>query len=245
MSFTSAWRELGSHQKTAKSAPPYSRFANRPLGRILAAAAFGVGLNPTQVTLISALCTASGIATIASVEPSVLSTFVAVVLLVLGYALDSADGQLARLLNGGTPGGEWLDHTIDAAKIPSLHLAVLVSLFRFGDLSNENWLLVPIGFTITSSVLFFSFILRDHMLKGFPASTNRRADGERHSVWGSIGRALEDYGILMLSILLLPSTDGFIVVYTVLFTWSLLMVAIALPRRFNAVNNPGHQKVPT
>ena len=51
-------------------------------------------------------------------------------LLILGYALDSADGQLARLLGGGTPEGEWLDHVIDSAKLATIHLAVLVSLYR-------------------------------------------------------------------------------------------------------------------
>jgi phosphatidylglycerophosphate synthase len=45
------------------------------------------------------------------------------VVLVLGYALDAADGQLARLRGGGSSLGEWLDHMIDSAKVVGPHLA--------------------------------------------------------------------------------------------------------------------------
>ena len=81
-------------------------------------------------------------------------------LLVLGYALDAADGQLARLRGGGSLLGEWLDHMIDSVKVAALHLAVLITLYRNFDL-HPAWLLVPIVFAITSSVHFFGMILVD------------------------------------------------------------------------------------
>ncbi len=106
MTFTTARRDLARHQKTAKGAPPYSRFVNRPLGRVLAAAASITSASPNQITMTSAACSAAGIALIATVDPSALSALVVVGLLILGYGLDSADGQLARLRGGGSPGGE-------------------------------------------------------------------------------------------------------------------------------------------
>ena len=63
-----------------------------------------------------------------------------------GYALDSADGQVARLTGGGSLLGEWLDHMIDSTKIAALHLAVLLHACRHTDLP-AGWLLVPLGST--------------------------------------------------------------------------------------------------
>ncbi|MCH7789124.1 MAG: CDP-alcohol phosphatidyltransferase family protein [Acidobacteria bacterium] len=191
--------------------------------------------------MTSAACSAAGIALIATVDPSALSALVVVGLLILGYGLDSADGQLARLRGGGSPGGEWLDHTVDAAKIVTLHLAILISLYRFGDLTSDVWLLVPIGFAATSTVLFFSWILRDYMLSNTSISTNRRSDGERFSVANSLMRTAEDYGVLMLVLLTLPVTKLFVGLYTVLFAWSVMMVVVSLPRRFHAIESSGRE----
>lgn len=233
--FSEARRELAAHQKTRRGAPPYSRFVNRPAGRVLAAAASVTKATPDQVTLLSAACSAGGIAIIAVFSPSIVTAIASVALLVLGYALDSADGQLARLRGGGSPAGEWLDHTVDAAKITSLHLAVLLALHRADDLPSIHWLLVPLGFTLTAGVLFFSWILRDVLVAGTEVSTNRRDDGQAPSVVASLGRALEDYGVLMLVLLTLPATRLFLICYSVLFAWSVLMVVVALPRRFRAI----------
>lgn len=243
--FTEARQELSKHQKTSRGAPPYSRFVNRPLGRLLAAIAFAVGLSPNQITLLSAACSGIAIAAIAAIEPSIPIAVVVVGLLVLGYALDSADGQLARLRGGGSRAGEWLDHTVDVAKITALHLAIAVSLHRFGSLSSDTWLLVPLGFTVTAVVLFFSWILRDLMLAGTDHSTNRRDDGNKASPMMSLARALEDYGVLMLVILALPWTSTFLASYGVLFAWSVLMLAVALPRRFRAIHLLNHKGTTT
>jgi len=235
MTFGQARRQLASHQKTAKGAPPYSRFVNRPMGRWFAAGAFVLGATPNQVTLASAACSAAGIAIIAAVTTSVWSATVAVVLLVIGYGLDSADGQLARLRGGGSRAGEWLDHTVDAAKISSLHLALAIALYRFGAV-DPVWLLVPLGFTVTANVLFFSWILRDLMLAGTELNTNRAAGDEAPSVVGSLVRLLEDYGVLMLVVALLPATTVFLGAYGVLFGWSVVMTVLGLPRRFAAID---------
>lgn len=239
MSFSEARATLAAHQKTAKGAPPYSRFINRRLGRVLAAGSYVAGLTPDQVTILSGLATGAGLVLIATLEPSVLTAILVVALLVLGYALDSADGQLARLRGGGSKAGEWLDHTFDSAKVVAIHLAVLISLYRFGELDDEWLLLIPIAFAITNTVLFFSWVLRDLLLAGTEVATNAVAGDESPSVVTSLLRALEDYGVLMLVLLLLPNTTAFLIAYGALAAWSAAMTAAAIPRRYLALRRHG------
>src|SRR5690606_41281534 len=80
-------------QKSTKGAPAYSRFVNRKAGRVLAAAAYRIGATPNQVTAVSALFTYAGIAVIALVPPAPPVGILVTALLVVGYALDAADGQ--------------------------------------------------------------------------------------------------------------------------------------------------------
>ena len=99
-------RRLAAAQKGATGAPAYSRFVNRPLGRLFAALAFHAGLTPNAVTAVSAAFTTTGVALLALAPPSVPMGLAVAACLVLGYALDAADGQLARLRGGGSPAGE-------------------------------------------------------------------------------------------------------------------------------------------
>lgn len=202
----------------ARGAPAYSVFVNRPVGRLFAAVAYRIGLTPNQVTLVSAVFTFSGIAVIALAPASPLLGVVIWLLLAIGYALDSADGQVARLRGGGSLNGEWLDHFVDAIKISSLHLAVLVGLSRSTEIP-QTWLLVPIAFTIVANTTFFAMILND-LLKG------KRGVASAHSTGGgSILRSLlllpTDYGVLMLAFVLWGWPPVFLAVY------ALLLVACA------------------
>ena len=239
MTFREAVAALAGRQKTAKGAPPYSRFVNRPIGRVLAAAAYVVGLKPNTVTILSGIATTAGLVLLATTEPSAAMAIALVALLVLGYALDSADGQVARLLGEGSPEGEWLDHTLDSAKIVAIHLCVLISLYRFGDLTDDRLLLIPLAFATSSTVLFFSWLLRDMLLRGTSAATNSVQNGDRHSPLASLVKLFEDYGVLMLCLLALPNTDAFLVLYSVLAGWSVVSLAIFIPVRFKTIQRLG------
>jgi hypothetical protein len=116
-----AYADLARAQKPPYGTPAYSRFVNRPFGRALAAVAASIGLTPNQVSVLSAACSFSAIAVLATVSPSPPMALLVSGLLALGYALDSADGQVARLLGVQSRFGEWLDHMIDAAKSITLH----------------------------------------------------------------------------------------------------------------------------
>lgn len=207
---------LRAAQKSGSGAPLYSLVVNRPLGRVLAAAAHQGGLTPNQVTGLSALFTFTGIGAIA-LGPATVATGVGVAaLLVLGYALDAADGQLARLRGGGSTVGEWLDHLVDSIKVVVLHLVVAVCLFRSFDL-DARWLLVPLAFAAASSVHFFGMVLVD-LLARVQHSAHGLAMPKRESrnSMMSIAKVPTDYGVLCLSFALLGWHSAFLIVYSLL-----------------------------
>ncbi len=232
---------LAGFQKTSKGAPAYSRFVNRPLGRVLAAIAYRLGLTPNQVTLISGVCSGAGIVALLVLGLSWPGAVVVTLLLVLGYALDSADGQLARLRGGGSPAGEWLDHVVDCVKISTLHLTVLVAFYRSPDLMGstvgEGWLLLPMAFTVVANLYFFAYILGDLI---------RRTKGVRPApkAGASVLRSLivvpTDYGLLCVMFLLLGLPFAFATGYGLLLLGNLGYVALGLPKWFRDMSRLAH-----
>lgn len=215
-SFGESLTRLRSAQKAGKGAPPYSLFINRPLGRVLAAGAYQLGLTPNQVTYISAAFTFLGLAVLAAAPATWWVGVLVALCLVLGYAFDSADGQLARLRGGGSLLGEWLDHMIDSAKVAAVHLAVLITLYRNFDL-DDRWLLVPLVFTVVSAVHFFGMILVDLLARarraeaGVPTPALAPANLPK-----TLMKLPTDYGVLCLVFLLLGAHTLFFGVYTFL-----------------------------
>lgn len=230
---------LSGAQKGSSGAPAYSRFINRRLGRYLAAAAYQLGMTPNQVTAVSALFTFAGIAVIAFVPTTIWSAVAVVLLLVVGYALDSADGQLARLRGGGSPAGEWLDHVIDATKIGVLHLAVFVNWLREPQ-GREAVLGVPLAYEVVAAVAFFAIVLTDqlrraqHVRTGIPTRGSRRT-----SALYSLAVVPTDYGLMCLAFVLLAWPLGFTVVYIAFFAANTLYLLLALPKWFRELKGLG------
>ncbi|MEU0375262.1 CDP-alcohol phosphatidyltransferase family protein [Streptomyces sp. NPDC006283] len=201
-STTSALVRLKSAQKSAKGVSLYSRFVNRHAGRYLAAGAHRMGLTPNQVTLISAGFSFAAVLGVAFAKPTWAAGFLVWLGLAVGFAFDSADGQLARLRGGGSAAGEWLDHVVDCAKITTLHTAVLIAFYRhpghFGT-SADGWLLVPLCFQLAAVVTFFGGLLTEQL-------KSKAAPGEGAAV-PSTARAVAllpvDHGVFCLVFLLL------------------------------------------
>ena len=226
-------------QKSSKGAPLYSLLINRPIGRVFAAAAYPLGLTPNTVTGISAVFTFSGIAVIALAPPTLTVGIVVTVLLVIGYALDSADGQLARLHGGGSMLGEWLDHVIDSFKIATLHSAVLVMMARHYDL-DRAWLLVPIGFGAVYVVHFFGMLLTELLARVAHAKAGRpmppKGDGSRLV---SLAKLPTDYGVLCWVFVLIGWPTLFLSVYAFLGLMTAAytgMVLVVWARRVRALD---------
>jgi phosphatidylglycerophosphate synthase len=216
--------------KSNRGAPGYSRWINRPAGRQLAILAFRIGLTPNQVTVLSGLTSLAGILVLATAPATVSIGFLVAFLLALAYALDSADGQVARMRGGGSPTGEWLDHVIDCLKIAALHMAVLVCWYRSYDVS-AGLLLVPIVFGIQASTYFFSKILTDQLRAAAPAVTSAPvatpADDGRAPVLASLLVLPLDYGVLCITFVLLGFHTAFIWAYGGLAVMGVVLLAAA------------------
>jgi phosphatidylglycerophosphate synthase len=230
--FRAALAALASAQKSSSGAPAYSRFVNRRLGRWAAAAAYVLRATPNQVTAVSALATFAGIAVLATVPAGWLPAVLVPLLLVVGYALDSADGQLARLRGGGSPAGEWLDHVIDATKIAVLHLAVFASWVREPE-GREAVLALPLAYQVVATVAFFAIVLTEQLRRAESVAAGspvlvRRQTGALYS----LAVVPTDYGLMCLVFVLLAWPGAFTVAYLLLFAANAAYLLLALPKWF-------------
>jgi len=210
---------LAGAQKSTASVPAYLRFVNRKAGGLLAALCFGLRLSPTQVTLLSSAVSFAGIAVLIGHHSSVPAGVMVSLLLLLGYALDSADGQLARVSGGGSKAGEWLDHVADIAKISSLHSAVAIAVLRYFELDSLLYLAVPVIFLIANVTQFFAMMLRDKLMVASPSQPAGSS-----SLLVSFVLLPLDHGALALAFLTLGAHTlflwcyGFLALCTVLFS---------------------------
>jgi phosphatidylglycerophosphate synthase len=211
--FWAAQSRLAAAQKPTASVPAYLRFVNRRAGGLLAALGFAAGLTPTAVTLLSTACSFSGIVLVVLVHPSAVAGVAISVLLLLGYALDSADGQLARIRGGGSLAGEWLDHVADIAKITALHCAVAISLLRFFDLPVLWPVAAPAVFLVANVTQFFGMMLRDKMVAAGTDEPAARVVGASSSTLVACLLLPLDHGTLCLVMLLMGTHALFIWCY--------------------------------
>jgi hypothetical protein len=219
-------------QKTAKGVSLYSRYVNRPFGRVLAAAAYRIGLTPNQVTLVSALFSGAAIAALALGRPSWPLAVAVWAGLVVGFAFDSADGQLARLLGAGSPAGEWLDHVVDCAKITAVHAAVLITFYRHFGLPGDGWLLLPLGFQLAAVMIFFGGLLTDKLTPKQPRPAPGSPGAPAPSRLRAVALLPVDYGVFCLVFLLLGSERAFRIGYLALFAVHALFLAAFLTKWF-------------
>jgi phosphatidylglycerophosphate synthase len=157
---------------------------------------------------------------------------VVVVAMLLGYALDSADGQLARLVGSSGPSGEFLDHLADAIRQPATHLAIAACLVSRTDLDASWPVVVAVVFAMVSSVWFFGQILAEHLL---PARAV--APGATAPPWVSFVKIPYDVSFLYLLLVLLPWAWVFVSCYTALLVFTLAVAAVSLWRKFRALQD--------
>ena len=218
---------LESKQKPPFGTPAYSRYVNRPLARRVAAALHTVGTTPNQATAASAALSAAGLALLALVRPSPVLAVSVAVLLAAGYVMDSVDGQLARLRGGGSVSGEWLDHLVDCFKTTTLHLAVLVSWYRFPPTENVLLLVVPMVFLVVASATYFGVILMPY-LRLHAGAAARRSDVAREHPLRKWLTLPVDHGFLCWAFVLLAWPAWFAVVYSALTVLSAGLLVLAL-----------------
>lgn len=233
-SFRAALRALRDAQKTSKGVSLYSRYVNRPAGRVLAAGAYRLGLTPNAVTLVSAAFSFCGLAAVALVPPSWPLALAVYAALALGFAFDSADGQLARLRRESSAAGEWLDHVVDCGKITALHSAVLVSFHRFFDLPGQAWLLLPLAFQFAAVLIFFGGLLTEKLRPRPPQGAARPAP----STVRAVALLPVDYGVFCAVFLLLGSQPAFRAGYAAFFAVHLLFLMAFAVKWFRELSAP-------
>jgi phosphatidylglycerophosphate synthase len=230
-------QQLRSHGKPARGAPGYSRYVNRPLGRLLAAIAYRAGLTPNVVTAISAGFSAAGIAAIAGLPVSTSTGVVAALLLAMGYGLDSADGQLARLQGVGSARGEWLDHVVDCVKINALHLGVALAAWRGG--LDTIWVMAALAWVLVGNLFFCSYLLTDLLRRLQQAKSVTPAAEQSAAEPAPVLRALmtmpTDYGVLCVAFLLWGVPTAFFSAYVVLLAGTAAYLVLGLPRWFRSL----------
>lgn len=231
-SFAQALDRLSAAQKSTRGVSIYSRFVNRPVGRVLAAACFVVRMTPNQVTLASAIATVLGLALLVSDRPTPGSAVGVALLLMLGFALDSADGQLARLTGLRSPAGEWLDHVVDAGKIVAVHSAVLIAAYRFADAA-DGWYLIPLAFQVTGIVTFVGGLLVELLRRRSSAAEVQERPLSRLR---AVGLLPADFGILAASFALWGWPTAFLAVYSLLFAANLVIMLVLLGRWFRSLH---------
>jgi phosphatidylglycerophosphate synthase len=228
--YAAARARLAGAQKPAASVPAYLRFVNRRAGGWLAAVGYALDLTPTQLTVLSAVSSFAGIAVLLFAPATVPVGLLVAALLLLGYALDSADGQLARIRGGGSKAGEWLDHVVDIAKLTSLHAVVAVTLLRHFDVS---WLLLalPLAFGIANATQFLGMMLRDQ-LRG---SSARAEQLNGASVLVALLLLPLDHGTLCLAFVLLGYHAAFLACYGLLALCTVLFAARSLSKAYRGL----------
>ena len=238
--FGYAIRQLSAAQKSAKGVSLYSRYVNRPAGRVLAAAGYTLKLTPNQVTMISAVFTFAGVVMIATLRPSPAVAAGIFAALVLGFALDSADGQLARLTGNGSAAGEWLDHVVDCAKMLALHMAVLLSFYRHFGFSDPRYLLIPVAFQFAAVMVFFGGILTEQLKRADRLKSGAGpAPAAPASTLRSVALLPVDYGVFCAIFLLFGSREVFMVLYCTLFAAHVLFMVAFLVKWYRELSDPG------
>lgn len=237
--FRRAVSRLAAAQKSSRGVSLYSRWVNRPAGRILAALAHQVGLSPNTVTALSAVCTGLALLLLIMVPPAPWLGPIVAVVLMLGFALDSADGQVARLTGRTSPVGEWLDHVVDAAKMVCVHGAVLVAGFRFWSVPDQ-WLLVPLGFQVVAVVMFSGLVLVELIPKARGVATAPRSN--QPSMVRAVLLLPADYGVLAVSFVLWGLPMVFLGWYALLALANAMILLAMLIRWYRQLNrDPGIQ----
>lgn len=220
---------LASRQKPGGGVPAYMRWVNRRVARQLAALAFVMGLRPNVVTSISLCFSLVAFALIVAVPASGWLGLTVAVLLAIAFALDSADGQLARLTGLSGPSGEWFDHVVDAFRAPALHLAVAVAAWlQFGD----NLLAVAgLMLSVAISAQFMSQILAEQLLRRNQGALQRT--GSNRQSWVLLPT---DPGAWAWSFILWGWPSAFMIIYIALALMNFMHIAVSMSRRYQDIS---------
>lgn len=223
---------LAHNQKPGGGVPAYMRWVNRRVARGIAATAATLGLTPNQITAISAGLSFLGLAVFVASPASWGTGALVAILLALGFAFDSADGQVARLTGTSGPAGEWLDHVVDGIRSPAVHLSIAAAVMLHQP-EEVQWV-VPIAacFSVLAVGQFTSQILAEQLV--------RNGKGEVPEGTG-VGKSFlllpTDTGVLCWAFVLWGEPVWFAWAYGALFAMNLLHAAASMRRKYRKLSD--------
>ena len=178
---------------------------------------YKLGLSPNMVTLLGVVVTLLGLGVIISVDNlNLFFNGLLVVVLLLGYVFDCADGQLARVTKKGSKFGEWLDHTLDSFTGSLVHLAAGYLMLREVGAEDQMFLWAYLGLVfnmVGSSTYFFGWNMKGQ-LAGSNAVASSMKQGSLKLKLMKLPLQLTDKTLLLLVFLFAYDV--------VLFTWCYL-----------------------
>lgn len=238
--FRETLKHLNSAQKSGAGVPAYTRWINRRIARVFAAAAVKIGLGPNGVTALSATVSVIAMSLMVTQKPTFILGFFVAVLFALGYALDSADGQVARVTRTSSPAGEWLDHVVDSMRTPAMHLTILVGFLRYQQSFPLN------GWQLWWLPLAFSVLVTGHFMSQILAEQLRNNKGTSAPATGGTLRSFVnlhmDAGTFCWIFIFWGMGWGFVAVYGLLFLANLATVALSMRRKFITLSIPAGSK---
>lgn len=212
---------LNNFQKKGAGTPAYTRFINRWLGKILTSVLACFNISPNVISITSSIITIITFFLFFMVT-SFWQSFILVILLYFAYALDSADGQLARLLNKQSKSGEWLDHTLDAIKIPlSQGTAIfLIVAHKFPEKSVLFFYLIILSLACAN---FLSGILKSKLFPNYSSTSVQIS--EKHNIIRSFITLPLDYGVFISLYIFSFKPDWFTLVYNI---WGIIFIIFSV-----------------
>jgi phosphatidylglycerophosphate synthase len=124
------WQDLLSRRYETPGTALPTHWLSQRLGAVFAAAAFPAGISPNAVTLAGFACMLLGCALYWNPEP--VAWVAAGIIWQIGFALDCADGQLARATGRTSKFGAWLDLACDHVREVAMPLTILYVLLQAG-----------------------------------------------------------------------------------------------------------------
>lgn len=237
--FAQSFRELSLAQKGKKGVPLYCLYVNRPAGRIVAAALRNTRIRPNDVTFAGAVLTYGALLWLAFWAGTGAESALVGLLLAVGFVLDSADGQLARLQGRSSKLGEWLDHVLDSGRIVVLHGAVFCFLLRTSTIPALPLAVLCGVFLFANSTIFFAGALFDQLNRQSAMPERGGAPGTRNSLKRSFLTLPVDYGVTCLVMVAVPWTGLFLPGYALLALCHCLFCAAYLAKVYRTLARMG------
>ena len=243
-SFGRILEDLKSAQKPGDGVPAYTRWINRGLARGVAALCASWGWSANTVSAVSAAFSFAGLVVLVLLPVAPLTGVLVAILFATGYVLDSADGQVARVTGTGSAVGEWLDHVIDAARTPAVHLSVAIGFVHlYGESAWQWWL--PLAYCVVSVSHFMSQILAEQLLLPLRAADaleaqqplpQKNGQQTRHAETSGTGRSFfmlhTDTGTFCWIFLAWGFAPVFLVLYCLMLAANALTAAVSMHRKY-------------